>query len=55
MGKYTDLEIQNAINRIESCMKKGWIELCVVPDGAEMYVIRESIKLFKEKFEKECN
>lgn len=55
MNEYSEQDIRKAIDRIESCMKKGWLELCIIPDGAEMYVIRESIKLFKEKLEKESN
>jgi hypothetical protein len=51
--KYTYNDIADAIDRLESMMNDGYIDIDDLYDDVEFHIIAEALKLYKEKLTKE--
>jgi hypothetical protein len=51
--KYTDEDINYAVDRLVSMMNDGYIDIDEIYDDVEFHIIAEALKLYKEKLKKE--
>ena len=52
-NEYTREDINDAINRITSCLNYGYVDFTDDWDDVEIHIIAEALKLYIEKFKKE--